>query len=181
MDKLAVWKTDRGRYAVRPIEWAGCWNENGEIKETLNHLAVFLEKEDAEEYVRIKLLQEDNKLIELPCAPGDTIYVIAECETIEPVLDGSMYSSDGSPGTATGYYCPYELCDKCPHDTDNCEECEKISTVFEDEVKEVWVDRRGEIKVLSELCHVCSRIGDFVFLTQEDAEKKLEEIPEPFL
>ena len=48
MDKLIICETDRGRYAVRPMSWAGIWNEKGKIQESLNHLALFIEEEDAE-------------------------------------------------------------------------------------------------------------------------------------
>ena len=51
MDKLIICETDRGRYAVRPMSWAGIWNEKGQIQESLNHLALFIEKEDAEKFV----------------------------------------------------------------------------------------------------------------------------------
>lgn len=44
MDKLIICETDRGRYAVRSMSWAGIWNEKGQIKESLNHLALFIEK-----------------------------------------------------------------------------------------------------------------------------------------
>lgn len=48
------------------------------------------------------------KLLTLPCAVGDTVYVLAECENIPLQLDGTLYGENGEPGTATGYYCPYE-------------------------------------------------------------------------
>lgn len=58
MDKLIICETDRGRYAVRPMSWAGIWNEKGQIKESLNHLALFIEKEDAEKFTEWKEAQE---------------------------------------------------------------------------------------------------------------------------
>lgn len=74
MDKLIISETDRGRYAVRPMNWAGIWNEKGQIKESLNHLALFIEKEDAEKFVEWKEAEEQGKLLKLPCAVGDTVY-----------------------------------------------------------------------------------------------------------
>ena len=74
MDKLIISETDRGRYAVRPMNWAGIWNEKGQIKESLNHLALFIEKEDAEKFVEWKEAEEQNRLLKLPCAVGDTVY-----------------------------------------------------------------------------------------------------------
>lgn len=77
-------------------------------------------------YERIKeyeTLEEQGKLLKLPCAVGDTVYVLAECENIPEQLDGTIYDSDGSPGTATGYYCPYE--DNCLFDDEEFDDCEK--------------------------------------------------------
>ena len=75
MDKLIISETDRGRYAVRPMSWAGIFNEKGQIKESLNHLALFIEKEDAEKFVEWKNAEEQNRLLKLPCAVGDKIYL----------------------------------------------------------------------------------------------------------
>ena len=74
MEQLVVYKTDRGKYAVRPINWVGIWNEKGQIQESLNHLALFIEKEDAEKFIEWKMLEEQNKLLKLPCAVGDKLY-----------------------------------------------------------------------------------------------------------
>lgn len=74
MDKLIICETDKGRYAVRPMNWAGIWNEKGQIKESLNHLALFIKKEDAEKFVEWKNAEEQNRLLKLPCAVGDTVY-----------------------------------------------------------------------------------------------------------
>lgn len=82
MDKLIISETDRGRYAVRPMNWAGIWNEKGQIKESLNHLALFIEKEDAEKFVEWKEAEEQNRLIKLPCAVGDTVYIVKGGEVL---------------------------------------------------------------------------------------------------
>lgn len=71
-------------------------------------------------------LEEQGKLLKLPCAVGDTVYVLAECENIPTQLDGTLYGKNGEPGTATGYYCPYE--DNCPFDDENFEDCEKYKS-----------------------------------------------------
>ena len=76
MENLIICETDRGRYAVRPMDWAGMWNEKGQIKEHLNHLALFLEKEDAENFVKWKAEKEQGKLLELPVAVGDKYFTI---------------------------------------------------------------------------------------------------------
>ena len=74
MEKLIICETDRGRYAVRPMSWAGIWNEKGQIQESLNHLALFIEKKYAEKFIEWKEAEEQGKLLKLPCAVGDTVY-----------------------------------------------------------------------------------------------------------
>lgn len=76
MDKLIICETDRGRYAVRPMSWAGIWNEKGQIQESLNHFALFMEKEYAEKFVEWKEAEEQNKPLNFLCAVGDTVYTI---------------------------------------------------------------------------------------------------------
>lgn len=82
MDRLSVYKTNRGRYSVRPIDWEGIWDKYGRIQENgLNHVAIFSDKEDAEFFVKAKEADEQDKMLILPCKPGDTVYVIEdECE-----------------------------------------------------------------------------------------------------
>ena len=80
-------------------------------------------------------LEEQGRLIKLPCKVGSTVYAICTCEAVGTVLDGTLYGSNGGFGTATGYYCPYELSDNCPHiDADDCDECKNVEAVFEDTV-----------------------------------------------
>lgn len=74
MDKLIICETDRGRYVVRPMSWAGIWNEKGQIKESLNHLALFIKKEDAEKFVEWENAEEQGKLLKLPCKLGDITF-----------------------------------------------------------------------------------------------------------
>jgi len=138
---------------------------NVTIREILNRLA---EYED---------LEEQGLLLKLPIAIGDTVYVLCECGMIPEQLDGTLYSDDGSPGTATGYYCPYE--DNCPHDCEENEEifdCDKFrqkSAVFEDAVKSITLEDET-IYISTENCNVYSPIGYAVFLTQAEAEKALK-------
>lgn len=96
-------------------------------------------------------LVEQGRLIELPCAIGSEVYVLAECRNISPQLDGTLYSSDGSPGTATGYYCPYD--DDCPHIniSDDCDKCKDITAIFKDEVKSVVIDDLG-VRLFTDAC-----------------------------
>lgn len=77
MSNLIVCETDKGNFAVRPIDWAGIWTEDGKLKEVgFCAPAVFRCRKDAEEYARFKNLHESGRLLELPCAIGDTVYEI---------------------------------------------------------------------------------------------------------
>lgn len=124
-------------------------------------------------------LEEQGLLLRLPCSVGDTVYAICTCEAVGTVLDGTLYGSNGGFGTATGYYCPYELSDKCPHtEADDCEECKNIENVFEDTVDYINIT---ECEILiglknTNLCVTVDEIGKTVFLTQEEAEQKLKEM-----
>jgi hypothetical protein len=50
---MIVCPHEKGGYAVRPMNWAGIWDENGRLKSTCRFTALFTEKEDADEYCRI--------------------------------------------------------------------------------------------------------------------------------
>lgn len=176
MERLTIYETDRGRYTVRPMSWARIWNEKGQIKEALNHLALFIEKEDAEKFVEWKEAEEQGKLLKLPCAVGDTVYVLAECENIPVQLDGTLYGANGELGTATGYYCPYE--DNCPFDDEDFEDCEKYkdkTAVFEDTVGDITIGEDG-VWIRTVNCGVCSQVGLYIFLTKSAAEQALKEM-----
>lgn len=151
-----------------PVECYDCCIDNKVAKKLLNDAITKLaEYED---------LEEQGKLLKLPCAVGDMVYVLAECENIPEQLDGTLYDSDGSPGTATGYYCPYE--DNCPFDGEDFESCEKYrrkTAVFEDTVGDITVGEDG-IWIRTENCGVCSQIGLYIFLTIEEAEAALKEL-----
>lgn len=123
-------------------------------------------------------LDEKGMLIELPFGIGDSVFVLCECGMIPAQLDGTLYDGDGGPGTATGYYCPYE--DNCPHDTEECDDmidCNELrqkSAIFEDTVESVTIDKSG-IWIRTENCSIYSQLGYAVFLTHEEAElQKIE-------
>lgn len=116
-------------------------------------------------------LDKNGRLLELPCGIGDEIYVICKCENIPTKLDGSLYDFDGGPGTATGYYCPYE--DNCPYNADSCEECKGEEKVFKDTVRMFFISENG-IEIVPENCEVCCGLGEGIFLTQEEAERYLK-------
>lgn len=51
---LIACQTDKGRFAVRPISWAGIFDIHGNIKEEgLNHTAIFMDEEDAQWYAKL--------------------------------------------------------------------------------------------------------------------------------
>lgn len=124
-------------------------------------------------------LGEQGLLLRLPCKVGSTVYAICTCEAVGTVLDGTLYGSNGGFGTATGYYCPYELSDSCPHiDADDCDECKNIESVFEDTIDYINITEYEVIIGLrnTNLCVTIDEIGKTVFLTKEEAEQKLKEI-----
>lgn len=119
--------------------------------------------------------EENGMLKHLPCRVGDTVYVLWKCGQISPQLDGTLYGENGGPGTATGYYCPYE--DNCPHADYSCEECESKTAVFEDTVVAIWLTEEG-IFINTENCGACSALGEICFLTREAAEQALKQMGE---
>jgi len=122
------------------------------------------QEKELEEY---RKAERQGTLLHLPCKVGDTVYVLAECGVINTVLDGTYE-------TATGYYCPYELNGKCPHDTDDCEKCRDRTAVFEDIVEMICFEG-DEIQIMTEYCEVLGPIGGYIFMTREEAEAKLKE------
>lgn len=123
-------------------------------------------------------MEEEEKIVKLPCYPGDKVYIIAECNYFPEVLDGDLYNCDGSIGDATGYYCPYDLNNKCPHSEEgftNCDDYRMKKSVFEDYVDYFQVLDDGMYAACSETCFA-GKIGEDIFLTKEEAEKALSEI-----
>lgn len=122
-----------------------------------------------EKLAKYEELEDDGKLLKLPCAVGDTVYVLAECGNIPNQLDGTFYGANGEPGSATGYYCPYE--NNCPFNDEDFEDCDKYknrTAIFEDTVCFISCDESG-VCVSTDKCAVHSPIGLSVFLTIEEA------------
>lgn len=137
---------------------------------------VELLEEVSEKLVCYEDLEKKGLLLRLPCKVGDTVYVICECDNIPKQLDGTLYGENGGPGTATGYYCPYE--DNCPHEREELFDCDKFKkkqTVFEDEVEAVWIGEDG-VSVITANCPINSHMGEFIFLAKYEAEEKLREL-----
>ena len=122
-------------------------------------------------------LEEQGKLLKLPCKVGDTVYVITKCEHIPPQLDGTLHDSNGGMGTATGYYCPYK--DNCPFDSEDFESCDKYNkttSVFEDAVKHIVFDEIEDMRIYTKNCEICGIFKKDIFLTREEAETALKEL-----
>lgn len=148
LKQLIIYKTDGGRYAVRPMNWAGAWDEKGRIKESLNHLALFIEKEDAEKFVEWKEAEEQEKLLKLPCTVGDTVYRIEYRYT-----KCSRFGEEFDESSCCG-----------------CEsECDSHKEYYIGETKPQLVNWIVE--------HI-KYFGKTIFLTREEAETELEKIVE---
>jgi hypothetical protein len=118
-------------------------------------------------------LEEQGLLLQLPCKVGDKIYIIGDCEHIPLILDGTMWGPNMELGSATGYYCPYELNGKCPHyDVYECDEAKKHLAVFEDEVRGISVNEEG-VHITPKNLPSYGEIGEFIFLSKNEAEQAL--------
>lgn len=120
-----------------------------------------------EEFAAYKQAESEGRIA--PCSVGDTVYIVTKCEKIPTILDGTLYGSNGGPGTATGYYCPYE--DNCPHDAQDCEPVKEQFAIFEDVIERVIFDEDG-ISVYSEYC-CCNTLGEDAFLEKDKASATL--------
>ncbi len=143
MNMMIVCETNRGHYAVRPINWAGCWNEKGQISEALNHTAVFLEKEDAEKFAEWKNAEKDGLFLRLPCRPNDKVYFI-----------DYRYTKCSAYGQERDEY--------------SCQGCEYLECDSKKEwyIRDVIADMRWIIEKMD-------NFGVSVFLTKEEAENAL--------
>lgn len=128
-------------------------------------------------------LEEHGLLLKLPCEVGTEVYVITTCKDFENVLDGTLWDGYGGFGTATGYYCPYELRGSCPHEDvfeeceDGCECFKNKLAVFEDFVESIMIYENEYVVFLVDCGSVSFEdFGKTVFLTKEEAEEKLKEL-----
>lgn len=135
--------------------------------EAAHKLADYEDIGTVEEFAALKQAESEGRIA--PCSVGDTVYIVTKCEKIPTILDGTLYGSNGGPGTATGYYCPYE--DNCPHDAQDCEPVKGRFAIFEDVIERVVFDEDG-ISVYSEYC-CCNTLGENAFLEKDAAEAAL--------
>lgn len=111
----------------------------------------------------------EKTIYEVPCKVGATVWVIAKCKDVDTMLDASYEN-------ATGYYCPYDIYNKCPHICD-CGDCESLAdklAVFEDTVETIIIEAYG-ISIGTKYTNTVSNIGDLIFLDREAADKALTE------
>lgn len=124
-----------------------------------------------------------------PIKMGETVFHITKCDGFPSELDGTLYDSNGGPGTATGYYCSCELKDKCPFSEDDfdqeCDDpCKKLGekyAVFEDTVVGIFLDdRRESEELLLEYsgCVPFSEFGKTLFDVKCEAEESLKKMEE---
>lgn len=132
-----------------------------------DELAAYRALGTVEEFAALKQAESEGRIA--PCSVGDTVYIVTKCEKIPTILDGTLYGSNGGPGTATGYYCPYE--DNCPHDAQDCEPVKGRFAIFEDVIERVIFDEDG-ISVYSEYC-CCNTLGENAFLKKDKASAAL--------
>lgn len=129
----------------------------------------------------IDAVKEDRGIIP-PVRIGETIYHITTCKNFPQVLDGTMYDSDGGPGTATGYYCPCELQENCPYSLDDdgefdCDKHKNELAVFTDTVESIFVSQTEEVMNFGYSGSAdFSAFGRTVFKDYDKAKAALEEI-----
>lgn len=105
-----------------------------------------------------------------------TVYVVTRCSEISSVLDGSLYGSNGGPGSATGYYCPFE--DNCPFEDCGQGQGYNNYAVFATRAIAVIYNEDG-IYITPEHCKLeYNQLGRDVFLTEEAAKAALPSFEE---
>lgn len=114
-------------------------------------------------YAENKKAEQQGLLLRLPCKIGSTVYVLATCDNVRLEYDHN-----------SGWECPYELKDKCPHECESCDEAENKTAVYEDTVAG-FVYNYGSLEVFTHHTEMQSQLGDYIFLTKEEAEKALAE------
>ena len=114
-------------------------------------------------FVENRKAEQQGLLLRLPCKVGSTVYVLATCDNVRQIIDFE-----------SGNECPYDLKDKCPHNCESCDEAQGKRAVFEDTVAGFIYDY-GMLVIYTKNTDVSSQLGDYIFLTREEAEKALAE------
>ena len=176
------WETDCvkevRKVAEQLVETYPCDSCNVEVCYRRCYKMTLWAEKAKEKLAEYETAEEEERLVVLPVGIGDEVYIIEKCSNIPERLDGTLYDSDGGPGTATGYYCPYE--ENCPFDGDDftiCDDYKEKLAIFKDYVNEIHI-RENEVFIFAEnTCQYCS-FGKTMFLTREEAEKALRDLKE---
>mgnify|MGYP000975238163 CR=1 FL=1 len=142
------------------IEESNCYEQScGHIEDAICRLK---EYED---------LEDQGLLLELPCRMGDSIFIVGKCKDFPDRLDGGYWD-------ATGYYCPYEDSELCPFsDYEDCNSVKDKLGVFEDTFIGMSIEEDNIYLIFENgVRKYLSDFGNTVFITREDAEKKLNDI-----
>ena len=170
-------KIDAFILAIQALEEIQEYRELGTVKGIVNlfnnqRTIIATQHETLKQYREIGTVEElkaykNGCCYETPCKVGATVWVIAKCKDVNSVLDAAYES-------ATGYYCPYDMYNKCPHECgDECEKLEDKLAVFEDVVETIFIEAYG-ISVGTKHTNTVSMIGDLIFLSKEAADEALE-------
>ena len=149
------------------------------IGEKINDLLDGLEDGEAKE--ALDAARKDRSIFP-PERIGETMYRITTYKNYPQVHDGTMYVTDGDPGTATGYYCPCELKENCPYPLDDdggfdCDKHKNELAVFTDTVESIFVSQTEEVMNFGYSGSAdFSAFGRTVFKDYDKAKAALEEI-----
>lgn len=181
MKKLVQWTDKEMKCALPlPISEDGDTVPMDDICEqlaTLYDMIDGLEDDVAKEV--LDAAREDRSIVP-PVRIGENIYHITTCKNFPQVLDGTMYGSDGGPGTATGYYCPCELKENCPYPLDDdggfdCDKHKNELAVFTDTVESIFVSQTEEVMYFDYSGSAdFSEFGRTVFRDYEKAKEALK-------
>ena len=130
-----------------------------------DRLAAYEDSElSPEEVHELAKAKADERLVDLPCKVGESLYAIVNCADIIKSCDDDYFTGTGAISCPFEKDCPFEECD------------DGNRGVFETACKGFWVDDEGRLTVF--LDYINANIGplDFgktVFLTREAAENAL--------
>ena len=87
VEQLTICPADDGRYAVRPVSWAGIWGKSGLLASECKSIAYFDDEQDAKDYIVYHTLgpveelsalvkaRDEGRVVVLPCKVGTKVWV----------------------------------------------------------------------------------------------------------
>ena len=118
MERLIVCKTEDGRFAVRPVTWAGIWGKNGLLTSGCNSLAYFDDEQDAGDYVAYRAsgltpdelpraaelvkADEDGRCVVLPCKRQELMDMLSDLEAVGAADEVETYKTGYRNGYRNG-------------------------------------------------------------------------------